>query len=284
MKFIDFYYILEGGKALSGTSKIEQKDIPDTLKDLEFLVLKKLGNLKKGETWDLGGSALKKSSPSGDLDIIIDQNAIDTKGQPVLDYLYDVVNRLGLQSVLMRGLGIVSVAFPIHGTDRKVQIDLMPTDNFEFTKWSYHSPYEKETRFKTNMGTYRTELLKAIAAEIEKEVIDKFPTEEPKTVKRLALSSDKGLSRKIISYAGKKNNILKNPIDIEKTLISKDPNEIIKILLGPNTTKEDTQSFETIYKKMMSPDFPYKDKIPQIKKNYINRLKEKNLEIPGEFL
>jgi hypothetical protein len=272
-----------GGKAFDNVVSIYQRDIPDTIKDFEYTILNNFGKLKRGIDWDLVGSALKKTNPSGDLDIIINQKLLKTKGELVLDYLANIVKTFSLDYKIFKGLGVVSIAFPIHGSKNKVQIDLMPTDNLEFTRWSYFSPYENETKFKEKMGTYRTEYLKAIAAECQKKIIDKFPTGEPKIIKRFTLSSDIGLSRKIFSYIGKKGNMIKNPIEIEKKLVSKDPDKIIKILLGPEATILNTNSFETIYKKMTSFDFPYKNKIPAIKKNLIDRYKERGMNIPKEL-
>jgi len=266
-----------GGKALDGVVKINQTDIPATVKDLENKILNKLGKLKRGIDWDLGGSALKKSTPSGDLDIIINQHLLKTKGKSELDYLAYIAKLHGLAYKIFKGLGVVSVAFPIHKSKDKVQLDLMPTDNIEFTKWSYFSPYERETKFKEKMGTYRTEFLKAIASECQKEIINNF------TIRRLTLSPDRGLSRKTFSYVGKKGNMLKNPVEINGKLVSKDPNKIIKILLGSKATIKDTISFETIYNKMNSDDFPYKDKIDVIKKNLIERYNERGMKIPEEL-
>jgi hypothetical protein len=184
----------------------------------------------------------------------------------------------------MKGFNIFSIAFPINGLkDQYVQVDLMPTDNMDLIKWAYWSPKSTESRFK-KMGLYRNILMAAIATEMNRKVLSKFPDGDVKEMEKFAMSMEKGLIKKVDSWEGKKGK-LTNPRDIKelKSVVSNVPEEIVKILLGPTATIEDTNSFESIYNKIMSKDFPYKDKINDIKAKAKDSFENLKLPVPEEL-
>lgn len=293
MNFKNFYFeniISEDGKLLSKTFpnviSIEQKYISKTLQLLEKTLLKSLG--LKTNDWKVLGSVGKKAAPSGDIDIAIDvKEIIKNKNvksvNDVFPYIERIIKRKRLDFVYIRGLNIVSVSFPIVGVKNKfVQVDLMPTDNLDFTNWVYWSPKETETKYK-KMGLYRTELLKAIADQIDRKVLKKFPDGQEKEINKFVLNSNLGFYRKTTSFMGKKGLPIKKGEILKRTKPIKDPQKIVKIILGKDATIEDTNSFESIYSIMKSKTFPYKNKVKDIKEKFNSVMIRKGLPIPEEF-
>jgi hypothetical protein len=302
MRFKDFYFeesqetgssflVNEGGNAFHNTTAIPQSNIPNTLKDLQVEVLDKIGLTQRGNDWELLGSAMKKEDHSGDIDVAINVLSLFEKFpdelnslDQVFDFLQKKLSDLKYDTKAMKGFNIFSIAFPINGLkDQYVQIDLMPTDNMDLIKWSYWSPKSTESRFK-KMGLYRNILMSAIATEINRKVLSNFPDGDVKEMEKFAMSLEKGLIKKVDSWEGKKGK-LTNPRDIKelKSVISNVPEEIVKILLGPTATIEDTNSFESIYNKIMSKDFPYKDKINDIKAKAKDSYENLKLPVPEEL-
>ena len=158
----------EGGKAVANVMPIQAEYVMPTLKDIDKKILQRFLKLK-GKDWAALGSTGKKlpGQSSGDIDIAIDINKIasDLKipleevGQKIYDILESAYPKMDKN--YMKGLSIISLAYPIKGSGGNVQVDLMLQDNIEFAKWMFHSPdfTKQESQWK---GLYRTELLKAI--------------------------------------------------------------------------------------------------------------------------
>jgi len=281
--------ISEGGKAVAGVKPIPQKVIKDTIAKLEKDILSKIGLTKRGVDWELLGSAGKKSSDSGDLDIAVNTLSLirNNKGLSsfgdLIAFLKEFLDKHEYTYNHMPGINVLSISFEQAGIDDAyVQVDLMPTDDIEFSKWAYWSPEENETKFK-KMGLYRNNLLQSIAHESFTEILKQLDDGTPTEVKHVLYSFDKGLYTRVSSYIGKNNKILKNPVVLSREKEIKDVPEIIKLLLGPNATVKDTNSFETIWKIMKSPKFIHKDKLPQIVKYAIKDLERKEMPIPEEL-
>ena len=194
MNFNQLYkLLLEGGNAVEDVSRIEQSEILATVDNLKKEILSKLRLEKQGEDWELLGSALKKTTSSGDLDTAVNINTIFSKFKSlkrskasnylerltedcrtILNFIESVLRKSNYSFNKNIGLNIVSVAFPIANSSKKVQVDLMPTDNLAFTKWIYWSPNlsRKDSKYS---GTYRTEFIIAISKFVsnENEVKDK---------------------------------------------------------------------------------------------------------------
>ena len=67
----------------------------------------------------------------------------------------------------LKGIGVISLAYPIKGSSGNVQVDLMMQDDIDFAKWIFHSPdfTKNESKWK---GRYRTALLMSISNSIRK--------------------------------------------------------------------------------------------------------------------
>ncbi len=265
------WVISEGGKVFKTTTSITQNSIPDTIAHLYANVLEPLGLGERGQDWEVLGSVGKKSAPSNDIDIAIVKPMKEIEAF-IRDQGYEYRN--------LKGLDVLSLSYPIAGLDEYVQIDLMPTDDLSYSVWSYHSPHENTSQYN---GTYRNAIIEAIASEIDKNVLSYFSNGDIKEIQKKYFSYSKGLMERIDSYVGKKGKQVKKYITLERYHISKNARDISEYLLGEGTTRDDTNSFESIFAKMMSEDFPYKEKIVDIKEKCISILKRKKLDIPSEL-
>jgi hypothetical protein len=270
-KWVSSEIITEGGNVFPTTSSISQDLIPETISHLHENVLAPLGLVERGKDWEVLGSVGKKSTPSNDIDIAVVKpiSEIETF---IKDSNYKYRN--------LTGLDVISLAYPIAGLDKSVQIDLMPTDNLPYSIWSYHSPHERDSNYS---GTYRNAMLEAIASEVDKQILSYFEDGSIKKIRKKYYSYANGLMERIDTYKGKRGKPVKKPITLERTKLSKDPKRISEYLLGEGVSREDTDSFESIYKRMMSEEFPHKHFINDIKEKCRTILKRKKLPIPHEL-
>lgn len=285
-------FLYEGGNAVSGVGPIRSEDTLGTLKDIETKILKRFLGLGKDDYAALGSTGKKlPGQSSGDIDIAIDIKKIASNlgidvnlvGDAIVEILDSAYPKM--EKNYMKGLGIISIAYPIKGSSGNVQVDLMLSDDINFASFMFHSPdfTKNESKWK---GLYRTELLKSIvhAVHVEEwsEYFDEYP-ELKKKVGRIMLDPSKGLKKNIKSFEGKNGQPVKVGKTIIEEFISKDPEYITKALLGPNAKIKDTNSFETIIDAMNSKDFPFSDKKTEILKYFKGILETKGLPIPDDI-
>jgi hypothetical protein len=272
-----------GGLAVKNVKPIDQDKIIPTLESFNNTVLSKLGNLKQNKDWCVLGSALKKSSQSNDIDIAIDVSSMRLR--TLLDAcksICELCSSINLDFNFMQGISIVSISYPIFGTSDLVQIDLIPTDDLDYTSWVYWSPHEKESKeIKQRFGLYRTEFIRAIASEIDKRIITRFEDGSPKTLSRYSFNFNTGLSRKIVSFEGKKGKTKTEKILTfdESFGHIKSPEKIIETLFGNKYTRESVSSYENVLDtlKAIRKDT---DCLKDIKTKYEETLRRKKLSIP----
>ncbi len=267
------FTISEGGNAFKDVVSIPQDKIQDTLNNLESEVLNKIGLKTKGKDWELLGSALKKSTPSGDLDIGILAKDIPS----TLNKADVVIKDLGYQTAKLPGGSTLSIRFPIADSKKFVQVDLMLTNDLKYSTFARFAPHEKETSIKSKAGVHRNILLNAIANGISYKVREKNADGNPKVVERMIMDFDKGLYFKVVDFTEKN---LKTPKLIEKKLVSNNPEVIVKTLLGDKATVEDANSYDSLMSYINSSKFKYKDKLNIIKDKYKNSLEKAGMDIP----
>ena len=288
MRFKEVYQLIyEGGNAVDAIP-IEQKNIPATLKSLQKQILSPLKLDKQGPDWQLLGSAGKKTAPSGDLDIAVNLLSLlknpNLKDQnDVIKYVEAFCKKKGLQVTVSAGIGVVSFSFPIVGQEGEVQVDLMITDNMEFTTWAYFSPSDTESRFK-KMGFFRGILLSTVISTIGTKVTKTFDgTDDAQELEQLFLDFSKGYGKKLTSFVGKSGKKVKSGKVLDREFISKVPLEIVTQVFGPGSSLTTTISFETIMLALNSPSFKFKKAIPEIKKKVKDTLVRMGLPIPEEL-
>lgn len=272
-----------GGKAIKNTTRINQENVRDTMEDIYCRLIILIG-IKTENTSILGSTGKKKMlSSSGDIDLAVSVTAI-LKNNKNLKTKEDAIRfvaekaNLRVDNVrILKGIGIVTMGWPIINTDGKqsgevVQLDLMMTDNVEFASWMYFSPNEYDSPYK---GLYRNSLLSAISHYANRQG-------DNEEWSRFMLHFEKGLSRVKESRRGKKG-LLKNPKVLERSESIKDADVIVHILLGPSFNASEIMTFEDILSAFMSRDFIWKDYRSEIAKMVIIDLNKKEFPIPKEI-
>jgi len=277
-----------GGKAIQSSRPIKQFEIPSTYKKIIEDVLIPLGLTE--DQYTILGSAGKKANlcdTSGDLDIgIYSPKVAETLNcdfSVVLHMLEGHLQRLGYETYLTVGFGLVSFGFPIQSLDEGiVQVDLILSDSIEWAKFANYSPdFRKgESRFK---GLYRNALLAEIAlntiySEIRNENGDLVE------IDRLAISLARGLLRIKNSYIGKSGNLIKTANRSSNVVVTTDPQELVNILCGECFTPEDMNSYESIRTVIDNPKFKLYEKREKILKGFAEGINDRSFPIPWDLL
>jgi len=289
-------FINEGGNAVkdSRIGRINQENVEGTMNDIYKKVLPLL-NITKKDTGNLGSTGKKlPGGSSGDVDLAIDIHAVlrNNKNIKNVDDLFDklvsIAKSLHMEYKDMRQMGLVSIGFPIHNTDGKqegklVQLDFMPTENLEYSKWAYYSPAEWESKWK---GLYRNEVFYAIAKymsfKVLKKAMDKEGKEVPVEWERNFFDLSKGLLKGTQTRMGKKGPV-KTVKTISKEMVSMDAQEIVTMLFGPNYKPSDILTWEDIMKAIKSPKFIYKKNLPKIIKMVQDGISKKGYPVPEDL-
>lgn len=200
-----------------------------------------------------------KTPTSGDIDL-----AIDAKKYDINKVHAHVMQMLDGKGTYNKGTQVGSYAVPIMGTPERgfVQIDIMPSNHLEWTKFAYWSPGEK-SKYK---GAVRNALLRAVVASVHEPGIDAFLI-DPQTGNWLVrvgrgFNYSSGIKRMYQIRGHKKtgewNATLSNstPEEIQtlypelqfdqKDRIIRDPKVATELLFGPGVTPADVETAEQI--------------------------------------
>ena len=226
----------------------------------------------------LGSTGKKKDTDmSGDIDIAIEMEFTTENVERIKSYLEDEYGK-DVQIYISYGFKIVSFGLKYNTLvkdetekEKYAQVDLMFSNDLAYSKFMYHSPNYKnnESKFK---GLYRTNLLIFIAGRTPHGVKDVYDEEgNLMDFWKYSLTYDRGLVLTHKTHRGKKKR-LKNPVTVKEDteLILKDPEKIVKFILGPDATIADTNSFESLSEYMFSDKYPNKDIIPDILNDYFS--------------
>jgi hypothetical protein len=268
MKFGELTLIFEGGNAVQGVTRINQENVQQTLDNI-INDLKKNTPLTEKDVASLGSTGKKnKGGSSGDIDLAVDFTRLISKDvkdiDDVLIYLKNLADKLSANTKLSKGLGEVHLAYPIANVDGKqkdefVQLDFMPTDNMAFSKFTYYSPAEWESKYK---GLHRNILLFAILKFSTLEVLetgeDAEGNEVPAVVRKVLLNMDKGLSKVTQSFKGKKGNITKGSKAIKREFLTNDPELITTMAVGSEYGPKDIMKYDDLIKIVLSSTFIHK--------------------------
>lgn len=292
--------ILEGGNAIKIARGIRQDEVNATLEDIKKNLFKKYFKLDE-EMYCLLGSAGKKAKPedlSGDLDMGIFIPPLAVYFNCEMDKA-SIINNLTnffkkhfpkLELYPSVGLGLISVGWPIKSDQGGyVQLDLMLSDNIEWTKFAWHSPDlgKLESKYK---GAYRNAILQAICDAGVYEVVTQ-PEDTDKIKKGEKIQIDKqnfdrlrGLTRVVKSFVGKKGAIIKTPVTISRAIETNVPEDFCKIVLGPDFSTKDANSFESLLAVTNSKNFRHFKKKDEIIENTKRILQEINMPLPEELI
>ena len=277
-------FINEGGNALANVSPIAQTDVKPTMDKVYRDLLPLLG-LKKSDTRLLGSTGKKfADGNSGDIDLAVDvavlMDYFKTDSPKILmSKMKSAARKISPEVKILSGIGIVTCAFPLYSkdgrkTDDLVQLDLMLTEDLNFSQWMYFSPAAWESDKK---GLYRNSALSAIAHHAGRS------GDETEWSRKL-LNFSTGLHDVSFSKKGKNGNILKHGREMSRKFISKDPQGIIDVLLGPSFKAEDIRTWEDIYAAMESNNFLWKKDKKTIYKRIAADVARKGYPVPPEVL
>jgi len=285
--------LLCGGNAVKDPriSRINQDNVEATMNDIYSKVLPLLKITKK-DVGSLGSTGKKlPGGSSGDVDLAVDIHAVLRNNKNIndvdelFDKLVDIAKTLKMGYKDMRQMGLVSIGFPIHNTDGKqegklVQLDFMPTESLEYSKWAYYSPAEWESKWK---GLYANEIMFFLAKHIGFKPIKTTQNGEPIEYERYFFDLSKGLLKGIQSKQGKRG-ILKNAKTLSKNFVSNDPKDIIKLLIGPKVDFQRIRRFETLLKVLENDKLNIHSNIRhKVYKDAIAGIKKKGYPVPDQL-
>lgn len=288
MPLKSFKQFTESGNAIKGLSRINQENVDATLQDVYKKLLPVL-KIKKGDTTLLGSTGKKlPGGSSGDVDLGIGLSAImkaynTTSFGDLADVIVAKLEAKGLTVKDSRGLGIITVDWPIANVDGNqedqfVQLDMMFVDNLKYSSWAFYSPHEKDSKYK---GVYRMKAMAMILRHVDNKILEKL-VEDGKDIPVKWQSHIIDLSRgvfKVVKDKTGKRGLLKKAKTIDKKFISNDPLDIVHIMLGPDFTLADADSFETLWKAINSPKFIHKKNVSAIKSDIKQAMVEAGLPL-----
>lgn len=292
MRFKNFL-ITEGGNAVKMSSRLNVENFKATADDIIKRLLPKL-KLSKNDVVFLGSGGKKAPGDThGDIDLavsipaLLKNNNLSTMKE-VYEFLEKTAKSISSEVVNLASIGLISLAWNIVNADGKqegkyVQLDLMPSDDLEWTTFAYFSPMHYESKYK---GAYRNLLLIACAKysnlKVLKTALDKEHKEVPAQWERHMWDMSKGLMKAVQTIEGKKG-LLANPKTLDKALISNNPQEVVSLILGPKFKSSDMISFESVYAAIMSNEFLYKEHRTSIFKDAAKGLQTMGLALPKEL-
>ena len=275
-------YINEGGNSIPDAEPIRG----DLAKIVSDDIIKLIKDKFKCEAAALGSVGKKgKNQTCGDIDIALEYDWANY--EDVLDYVKKTFNcEIGN---INKSLHVFNIGYEYNdGTQNKiVQVDFMFTDNVDFAKFAYNSPdfTKNESKYK---GMYQSGLLMSIISNtpVNEVIGNKYKDEyfsnndydgtyagQLKSYWKFSFNQNDGLKLVHKSFEGKTK-----PVKTEKTInqdtkiISKNVNEIIKMILGDKATRETCNSFESELNFICSRDYKFysKEILNKIKDSFLN--------------
>ena len=248
--------IKEGGNAITGVDRIELKNIIPTVNQIiEQYINPVFPNSALDRNVFLLGSTGKKES-SGDLDLgfdlTFDSELHDISIESAVGQLYDYIKSTSQTEVKINEFthDMVHFGFPQYDENgnsigKTVQVDILFTVTPDFCKFYMYSPSQSESSYK---GAHRNDLLRAIAKVISFQPIKIDEYGNPLTWIQFDIGSN-GLFNCVKTIIDDNGNRLKwgdtdedleigYAVDLSKKLISSDPNDVIKFLIGNYSIKE----------------------------------------------
>ena len=261
------YTLKEGGNAIKSSVSINQENVAATMNEIEKVLLPKL-NISKKDTASLGSTGKKgPGQQSGDIDLAVSvqaltqNNGLETPAE-LYGFLIKVSQSFTSEIKDMRGIGLISLAWPITNVDGKqegevVQLDLMTVDSIDWARWAYYAPSFDQSPYK---GLYRNEIFYALARYMDYKTIsramDNAGEEVDSEWQRHFFDLGKGLMHGEQNRIGKKG-IVKGVKTVNKVLKSLDPREVVKMFFGPNAEPNDILTFEQALAAVLADDFAY---------------------------
>jgi hypothetical protein len=291
LKFKEFVatFLNEGGNAVEDARPITQAEIDATYAYVIKNVYPLLG-LSEDFARPIG--SFKKKAPdqtSGDIDIavlaerIAGQNGLAM--DDVIDFMNDTLKKAGYTPTSNKGLQQVSIGVPVEGKKGNgiAQIDLMLTDNLNFSTFMYHSPdfTKAESKYK---GLYRNILLMNIISNAKRETTKLTDAGEVQDYKSYVLRLNQGVVSVAKTFMGKKGNLVKTAslLHDQDKFITSTPEVIAEIAFGPSVPVAEIMTFEDIWRHTTNSKFIHKDKLNAILNDFKVRILTTKVPFPTE--
>lgn len=268
--FLTEQLLVEGGRAVKGTSPISQSDARKLGPQLATQVARELG--LPGSKVKMVGSAGKKPTDqlSGDLDIAVETDDLEA--------VKACAEKLAVQGKFKHMKGINVFSFAAQNGEQLVQVDLMPVASIKYAQWSFAA---HEDDLKNGLkGAHRNELFFAIAKHAEPKVLKQTADGKPLQVERLFYDLGKGLMKGVRSYEGKKGQAVKGAKMLKKETVTFKPDEVAKLLFGDSFKAEDVATFDGALRAIKSAKFRYKALRDEILDTAMKGIKKKELKLP----
>jgi len=261
-----------GGHAVNDVVRINQENVEKTLESIQTNILDGLGIIIGDNAKVLGSTGKRHpGDSSGDIDIAISLDAVKerhnvTDDEAAIDVVLKAVREITPDISDNSKSGMIHFSHPIANTDgkqkkEKVQVDFMlvADDDLNYVEFGYWSPAQADSEYK---GAFRNIALMMIASEGAKKVLESQPDSNGEDVpvkwERMILDPRKGLfGATQTNLSNKTGKITRTNRTLSRDFITKDPNEIVKKLLGKSASMEDSQSFEKIIEVIHRPDFAF---------------------------
>ncbi|MFB5634984.1 MAG: hypothetical protein ACE5SV_09010 [Candidatus Nitrosomaritimum aestuariumsis] len=252
--------------------------------------------MKKDHVATLGSTGKKApKETSGDIDLALDvtrilENNKISKSSELFKFVLEKAKKFGSVKP-SEGFGVMSLAWPITNTDgeqkgQSVQLDLMLVDSLDLAKFTFWSPSHEQSKWK---GVYRNMMLSAIASHMDFKTLevgfDESGEEIPVKFERNFVDLRRGLIRGLQTRIGATGKLLSKgrKKTLSTTVVSDQPVEIIRMMLGPDFSVNDAVSFESLLKILDHPKFLYKSKKKDILKTMVKTIKNANVVLPKEL-
>ncbi len=278
----------EGGNAVEDARPITQAEIDKTY---EYVIKNIYPIIGLTEDFAKPIGSFKKKSPeqtSGDIDIavlvdrIAGENALTL--DEVLQYIDSALSGAGYSTSINKGFQQVSVGVPVEGKKNNgiAQIDLMLTDNLEFSTFMYHSPdfTKAESKYK---GLYRNILLMNIISNSKRETTKLTDKGEVQEYKSYVLRLNQGIVQVEKTFMGKKG-LVKTPslLKDQDKFITNTPEVIVELAFGSDVPVSEIMTFEDMWRRVIDPKFIHKDKLDSILNDFKVRILSTKVPFPTE--
>lgn len=221
------------------------------------------------------GSYGKTHGTMGDLDIAVLKPSL---GKDPFDKVKEALDELGLEYKEAPGLEQISFLSP-----NDVQVDLMFSDNLQWSKFAYHSPdlVSGESKYS---GAVRSELMRSVVSESSRNVLETNEDGEAMLVESRVVRMPYGLFSTRRSFHGKTKRLKKPKLLREyDRFITNDPQTFVRTVLGTDRFyPTDFNSFEYIWKIIHSNHFLHRDSLDLIVEKFVKGLEAAKIPIPVE--
>ena len=175
----------------------------------------------------------------------------------------------------------------IEGDKKKgiAQIDLMLTDNLNFSTFMYHSPdfTQAESKYK---GLYRNILQQNILSNSRRETSKLTDKGEIEEYQSYVLRLNQGVVQVTKSFMGKKGNIITTTslLHDQDKFVTNTPEVIAELAFGPDVPISEIMTFEDIWRHTTDSKFIHHDKLNAILKDFKVRLLGTKVPFPTECI